>query len=51
MSAEQKRYQGLGFSDLITPPSAGLMGDRSPQPGPVDYVNVPVAHGRIRACV
>ena len=51
MSAEQKRYQGLGFSDLITPPGGGLMGDRSPQPGPVDYVNVPVAHGRVRACV
>lgn len=51
MSAEQKRYQGLGFSDLITPQSGGLMGDRAPQPGPVDYVNVPVAHGRVRACV
>ncbi|HZA46539.1 MAG TPA: ATP-binding protein [Rubrobacter sp.] len=51
MSAEQKRYQGLGFSDLITPPGGGLMGDRAPQPGPVDYVNVPVAHGRVRACV
>ncbi|CAA9467283.1 MAG: Cell division protein FtsH [uncultured Rubrobacteraceae bacterium] len=51
MSAEQKRYQGLGFSDLITPPGGGLMGDRAPRPGPVDYVNVPVAHGRVRACV
>jgi hypothetical protein len=26
MSAEQKRYQGLRFSDLITPVSGGLMG-------------------------
>jgi hypothetical protein len=51
MSAEQKRYQGLGFSDLITPVSGGLMGDRAPRPGPVDYVNVPVARGRVRACV
>ena len=51
MSAEQKRYQGLGFSDLITPFSGGLMGDRAPRPGPVDYVNVPVARGRVRACV
>jgi hypothetical protein len=51
MSAEQKRYQGLGFSDLITPISGGLMGDRAPRPGPVDYVNVPVARGRVRACV
>jgi hypothetical protein len=51
MSAEQKRYQGLGFSDLITPMSGGLMGDRAPRPGPVDYVNVPVARGRVRACV
>ena len=51
MSAEQKRYEGLGFSDLITPLSGGLMGDRAPRPGPVDYVNVPVARGRVRACV
>jgi hypothetical protein len=51
MSAEQKRYQGLGFSDLITPAGNGLVGDRSPQPGPVDYVNVPVAYGQVRACV
>lgn len=51
MSAEQKRYEGLGFSDLITPASSGLMGDRAPRPGPVDYVNVPVAHGEVRACV
>src|SRR5919112_1184186 len=51
MSAEQKRYEGLGFSDLITPVSGGLMGDRAPRPGPVDYVNVPVARGRVRACV
>jgi hypothetical protein len=51
MSAEQKRYQGLGFSDLITPISGGLMGDRAPRPGPVDYVNVPVARGRVSACV
>ena len=51
MSAEQKRYQGLGFSDLITPISGGLMGDRAPRPGPVDYVNVPVSRGRVRACV
>jgi cell division protease FtsH len=27
------------------------MGDRAPRPGPVDYVNVPVALGRVRACV
>jgi hypothetical protein len=27
------------------------MGDRAPRPGPVDYVNVPVARGRVRACV
>ena len=51
MSAEQKRYQGLGFSDLITPMNGGLMGDRAPRPGPVDYVNVPVSYGEVRACV
>ncbi len=51
MSAEQKRYVGLGFSDLVTPVRGGLMGDRGPQPGPVDYVNVAVGRGRVRACV
>jgi len=51
MSAEHKRYLGLGFSDLITPVSGGLMGDRAPRPGPVHYVNVAVARGRVRACV
>ena len=51
MSAERKRYQGLSFSDLITPVAGGLVGDRAPQPGPVDYVNVLVARGETRACV
>ncbi len=51
MSAERKRYEGLGFSDLITPADRGLTGERAPQPGPVDYVNVAVAHGEVRACV
>jgi cell division protease FtsH len=51
ISAEQKRYLGLGFSDLVTPARGGLMGDRGPQPGPVDYVNVAVERDRVRACV
>ena len=51
MSAEHKRYEGLGFSDLITPASSGLMGDGAPRPGPVDYVNVAVGYERVRACV
>lgn len=51
MSAEQKRYAGLGMSDLVTPVRGGLMGDMAPKPGPVDYVNVSVARGETRACV
>ena len=51
MSAEQKRYVGLGFSDLVAPVRGGLMGDRGPQPGPVDYVNVAVGRDGVRACV
>ena len=51
MSAEQKRFVGLGFSDLVTPIRGGLMGERAPQPGPVDYVNVAVGRGQVRACV
>jgi hypothetical protein len=51
ISAEQKRYLGLGFAELMTPVGGGLMGDRTPRPGPVDYVNVPVARDRVRACV
>jgi hypothetical protein len=36
ISAEQKRYLGLGFAELITPAGGGLMGNRAPRPGPVD---------------
>jgi len=51
MSAEEKRYAGLGMADLISPVRGGLMGDRAPQPGPVDYANVAVARGRTMTCV
>ena len=51
MSGEQKRFAGIGMSDLVTPIRAGLMGDTAPRPGPVDYVNVAVARGESRACV
>lgn len=51
ISAEQKRYLGLGFAELLTPVGGGLTGNRAPRPGPVDYVNVPVARDRVRACV
>ena len=50
--AEQKRYAGIGLSDLITPARGGLMGeDMVPQPGPVDYANVAVGRDEVRACV
>jgi DNA polymerase III delta prime subunit len=51
MSAEQKRYAGIGMADLISPVRGGLMGDMAPQPGPVDYANVPVARDRTMTCV
>jgi hypothetical protein len=51
MSAEQKRYGGLGMADLISPVRGGLTGDMAPQPGPVDYVNVAVARDRTMTCV
>jgi hypothetical protein len=51
ISAEHKRFQSLGFSDLVTPTSGGMMGDRSPRPGPVDYVNAAIGRGEVRACV
>jgi hypothetical protein len=51
MSAEEKRYAGIGMADLISPVRGGLMGDRAPQPGPVDYANVAVARGRTMTCV
>jgi hypothetical protein len=51
ISAEHKRFQSLGFSDLVTPASGGLMGDRSPRPGPVDYVNAAIGREEVRACV
>lgn len=51
MSAEQKRFAGIGMADLVTPVRSGLLGDMAPKPGPVDYVNVAVACGVSRACV
>ena len=52
ITAEQKRYAGIGLSDLVTPVRAGLIeGGMVPQPGPVDYANVAVGPGQVRACV
>lgn len=51
MSAEQKRFAGVGLSALVTPIRGGLLGEMAPQPGPVDYVNVPVGQGRTLPCV
>ncbi|MGF1470704.1 MAG: AAA family ATPase [Rubrobacteraceae bacterium] len=51
VTAEQKRYGGIGLSDLVTPVRGGLMGEMVPQPGPVDYANVAVGRGRVQACV
>jgi hypothetical protein len=51
MSAEGKRYGGLGMADLVSPVRGGLMGDMAPQPGPVDYANVAVARDRTTTCV
>ena len=39
------------MADLISPVRGGLTGDVAPQPGPVDYVNVAVGRGHVRACV
>ena len=52
VTAEQKRYAGIGLSDLVTPARGGLIdGDMVPQPGPVDYANVAVGRDEMRACV
>ncbi len=52
VTAEQKRYAGIGLSDLVTPVRGGLIeGGTIPQPGPVDYTNVAVGRDEVRACV
>lgn len=51
VSGEQKRFMGMSLSDLIAPVHGGFSGDRAPQPGPVDYVNLPVGPGRTLPCV
>ncbi len=50
--SEQKRYAGIGLSDLVTPMRGGLVeGGTVPQPGPVDYTNVAIGRDQIKACV
>ncbi len=51
VSGEQKRFAGMGLTDLLAPAHGGLGGDHSPRLGPVDYVNVPIGVGRVLACV
>lgn len=52
VTAEQKRYTGVGLSELVTPTRGGLIeGAMVPQPGPVDYENVAVGRDRVKACV
>ena len=51
VTAERKRYAGIGLSDLVTPVRGGLAGEMVPQPGPVDYENVAVGRDRVKACV
>jgi hypothetical protein len=51
-SSPRERYGGLSLSDLIIPPSAGLLGDDgAPIEGPVQYVNVALSEDRIATCV
>lgn len=50
VSSEQKRFAGIGLSDLLAP-TGGLMAGGLPKPGPVDYVNVNVSLDETRACV
>lgn len=52
VTADQKRYAGIGLSDLVTPMRGGLVeGSMVPQPGPVNYANVAVGRDQVRACV
>lgn len=44
---------GVGFSELVatSAPSVGGPPTGGTRPGPVDFVNVPVGPGRVRACI
>ncbi len=44
-------YRSLKLSNLITPPSRGLMGQNQPAEGPVEYKNIPADRGEVLTCV
>jgi hypothetical protein len=51
-SSDRDRYGGLSLSDLLIPPSTGLMGGEGMAvEGPVKYVSVPLAEDRVLTCV
>lgn len=49
--SEQKKYMGIGLSDLLMPARGGLMGAGGPMEGPVEYVNFDLDTGRVLTCV
>jgi hypothetical protein len=48
VTAEYKRFQGLGLAELLP---AVPFGRQGPQLGPVEYVNVAVDHDRVMTCL
>src|SRR5207247_5369907 len=50
VSSQNKRFQGVGLSDLAARGSGGLWGG-GPQPGPVEYVDISLDGDRTITCI
>jgi hypothetical protein len=47
-----KRYNGIALSELVARPRrAGLMGDGSPTPGPIEYVDITLGESETVTCI
>ncbi|HEX7275746.1 MAG TPA: ATP-binding protein [Acidimicrobiales bacterium] len=51
VSMEHRDFAGLALGDLVAAGRGGLMGDGSPQEGPVDYLNLTAGQDETIACV
>ncbi|MEX1157835.1 MAG: AAA family ATPase [Thermomicrobiales bacterium] len=49
--SDHRRFMGLSMSELLAPARGPMMGPPPPSPGPVEYVNITIADGRVLQCV
>ena len=49
--SDHRRYMGLSMSELLAPGRGPMMGPPPPAPGPVEFVNITLADGRVLQCI